>query len=130
MGTFQPAVATIHSGFRSANSGKEYNIKELITCNSTHMTYVLECPCHIQYVGRTTRPLLVRIREHITNIKNGYHKHSVSRHFKDCHNKDLVWSSMGLTKLKDTGGERTRKLKSHKMRPNGSSCWTPSNQQE
>lgn len=74
--------------FRSANIGKEYNIKELITCNSTHVTYVLECPCHIQYVGRTTRQLHVRIRDHITNIKNGYHKHSVSRHFKYYHNKD------------------------------------------
>lgn len=67
--------------------GTRYPIKELITCTSTHMTYVLECPCHKQYAGRTARELHVRIREHINNL-NGFDKHSVSRHFRDYHNKD------------------------------------------
>lgn len=54
--------------FRSVVAHKEYQIRELTTCNSTHATYVIECPCHLQYVGRTMRPLFVRIREHIKNI--------------------------------------------------------------
>lgn len=87
--------------FRSLTTGKEYKIKELITCTSTHVTYVLECPCHKQYVGRTTRPLFVRIREHINNIKTGFTKHGVSRHFKECHNEDpsgLIF--YGIDKIK------------------------------
>lgn len=74
--------------FKSTSNGKEYTIRDLITCNNTHVTYVLECPCRKQYVGRTTRKLHIRIREHVTNIKNGFKKHSVSRHFRDHHNRD------------------------------------------
>lgn len=76
------------TSFRSTSNGKEYKIRELITCNNTHVTYILECPCSKQYMGRTTRQLHVRIREHITNIKNGFNKHSVPRHFRDYHNRD------------------------------------------
>lgn len=43
--------------FRSISTGKEYKNKKLITCNSTHVTYVLEYPCRLEYVGRTTKPL-------------------------------------------------------------------------
>lgn len=76
------------NSFISTSTGKEYKINQLITCTSTHVTYVIECPCRYQYVGRTTRPLWVRIREHINNIKKGYPRHSLSRHFKEAHRKD------------------------------------------
>lgn len=61
--------------FRSTTTGREYKIKELITCTSTHVTYVIECPCRYQYLGRTTRPLFVRIGEHMNNIRKGFIKH-------------------------------------------------------
>lgn len=55
--------------------------------NNLGKTYVIECPCQLQYVGRTTRPLCVRIREHINNIiKKGSPKHNLSRHFDVFHN--------------------------------------------
>lgn len=76
------------SQFKSVVTQQEFNIKPLITCDSDHVTYVLECLCSLQYVGRTTRQLKVRINEHLTNIKNGYPNHSVSRHFKLCHDSD------------------------------------------
>lgn len=74
--------------FKSRSNQRSFKIKDLITCNTTHVTYLIECPCQLQYIGRTTRPLHVRIREHINNIKNGFPKHSLSRHFLEVHNKN------------------------------------------
>lgn len=65
--------------------GKEYKIKELITCLST--VYVIGCPCWYQYVGRAIRRLYMRIREHI-KIRKEFTKHSFSRHFREVHNMD------------------------------------------
>lgn len=72
----------------SFTDNKNYDIKNLITCDSSHVIYVLECPCQMQYVDRTTRQLKVRSCEHIKKIKKGVETHSVSRHFKLKHNKD------------------------------------------
>lgn len=74
--------------FRSRTNNKEYQIRELITCNSTHVPYVIVCPCRLQYVGTTTRPLYVRIREHINNIRKRFPKHNLSRHFQEVHQRD------------------------------------------
>lgn len=49
---------------------------------------MLQCPCGLQYVGRTKRPLQVRLNEHINNIRKGFTKHSVSKHYLTVHNKD------------------------------------------
>lgn len=40
--------------FTSKSTGKTY-----ITCNSTHVTYMIECPCGLQYIGRTIRQMKV-----------------------------------------------------------------------
>lgn len=72
--------------FTLAMNNKEFVIKEFITCNITHVVYILECPCGV--VGRTKRPLRVRIAEHIQNIKLGFKDHNVSLHFKLHHNQD------------------------------------------
>lgn len=66
---------------------QEFTIKPL-TCNSNHVTYVLECPCSLQYVGRTTRKLRVRINEHVAKISKSFLNHSASRHFRMFHNRD------------------------------------------
>lgn len=64
-----------------------YEIKELITCTTQGVVYMLECSCNLQYIGRTSRALHVRIGEHISNIKRGVTNHTVSRHFKIHHHK-------------------------------------------
>lgn len=98
--------------FRSTANGKEFNIRELITCHSTHVTYVLECPCRKQYVGRTTRELHVRVREHIKNIKKGFNKHSVSRHFRDYHNRDPAQMTFyAIDKIKGHWRGENKKIK-------------------
>lgn len=49
---------------------------------------MLKCPCMLQYVGRTSRPLMVRVQEHINNIKNGKKDHSVPKHFREVHGRN------------------------------------------
>lgn len=74
--------------FVSYVTKKSYKIEGLITCSSEGVVYMLECDCGLQYVGRTSRALHVRIGEHISNIKRGVKTHSVSRHFRLCHQRD------------------------------------------
>lgn len=76
------------TGFQPNSTKQKYTIDKLITCCSTHVTYVLECSCGLQYAVRTTRGLSVRIGEHVRNIKKGYKYCSVSKHFRDIHKRD------------------------------------------
>ena len=69
-------------------TNREYNIKQLITCDTIGVVYMLECDCGLQYIGRTSRPLHVRLAEHVNNIKQGKTTHNVSRHFKQFHHKN------------------------------------------
>lgn len=74
--------------FTSTSTGNIYEINELICCNIEGAAYALECSCGLQYIGRTKSPLKICIREHVQNILKGFDKHSVSKHFVICHNKD------------------------------------------
>ena len=74
--------------FASTVTSKSHTIEPFITCSTEGVVYILECPCGLQYVGRTKRPLQVRLNEHINNIRNGYTKHSVSKHYLLKHKKD------------------------------------------
>lgn len=74
--------------FSSLVDGRSYEIKKCITCSTTHVTYLLSCPCNLQYVGRTTRQLGTRLKEHVNRIKKGYKFHGLSNHFKIFHNQD------------------------------------------
>lgn len=68
--------------FSSTVNNRSFDIKQCITCNSTHVVYALKCPCGLIYIGRTKRKLRVRIAEHIHNVKIGFKKHNVCLHFK------------------------------------------------
>lgn len=50
---------------------------------------MLEYLCKLQYVGCTFRPLLVRVREHINNIKKGKKDHSVPKHFREVRGNNI-----------------------------------------
>ncbi|OCT97713.1 hypothetical protein XELAEV_18009942mg [Xenopus laevis] len=76
------------TNFKSNVTNVEFAIKDIITCNSSNVIYLLQCPCNLQYIGRTNRNLKTRIGEHMNNIKKGLMTHSVSAHFKTYHNSD------------------------------------------
>lgn len=48
---------------------RNYSIQQLIMYNTVGVVYVLECDCGLQYKGRTSRPLHVRLGEHVNNIQ-------------------------------------------------------------
>lgn len=58
--------------FTSHAQGESHKIRKFITCGTTHFTYLLACPCGLQYVGRTTWKLGVRLQEHVNRIRKGY----------------------------------------------------------
>lgn len=74
--------------FISTSTLAEFEIKPFITCSTKGVVYLLQCPCGLQYVGRTKCPLSVRLNEHVTNIKNGFLKHPVATHCLEVHNKN------------------------------------------
>ena len=71
--------------FGSTSTGRQYPIKVFCTCATTHVVYLVTCPCGKQYVGRTIRAFSVRVGEHVTKIIGGSTKHTVPRHYRECH---------------------------------------------
>lgn len=74
--------------FTSTVTSRVYHMKEFATCASQYIVYLITCPCHKQYVGRTIRTFSIRVNEHITGIKEGKSKHTVPRHYLQHHNRD------------------------------------------
>ncbi|XP_044132751.1 olfactory receptor 1009-like [Bufo gargarizans] len=89
-------VNALNETFKSEDAGSKCSSvvwkageRECRTFGDTvSVIYLVQCPCSRQYIGRTKRALRVRISEHIANIKKGYLKHSLSRHFKEAHGQD------------------------------------------
>lgn len=55
--------------FRDAKGEGEHKIRDLINCSTSKVVYMITCPCPKIYIGKTKRPLKVRIGEHIRDIK-------------------------------------------------------------
>ena len=59
------------------NTGEMTQIKQHITCNSTNLTYIIECKkCEKQYIGETKRTLRERFTEHRQATNNPCHANS------------------------------------------------------
>uniref|UniRef100_A0A8C5WDY6 Reverse transcriptase domain-containing protein n=1 Tax=Leptobrachium leishanense TaxID=445787 RepID=A0A8C5WDY6_9ANUR len=110
---------TLSENFLNKKIGKEVKIKGILTCCTKNVIYLLECPCGLQYVGRTSRALNIRISEHVRNIRNQYEKHSVSQHFKLAHNscpKDLKFKAIKRVKSTNKGMSETTVLGREEMK--------------
>ncbi|CAJ0952190.1 unnamed protein product [Ranitomeya imitator] len=79
------------SGFESSDGTKNFTITQHITCNSIGVIYYAKCPCGKIYVGLTSRPLRLRVREHVRDILNAREVTDMTelkpipRHFKQIH---------------------------------------------
>ena len=97
--------------FFSNATQRNVKIKPFITCSTRHVVYLLRCPCGREYVGRTIRKLHVRLQEHVANILKAFPKHSVSRHYDECHGNDPKGTVfLGIDKFSGSwrGSNRTR----------------------
>ena len=55
----------------SSSTGRTYKIPRKVNCNSMNLIYCLECSvCHKQYVGQTKNKFLVRVNQHMNDIKH------------------------------------------------------------
>eukprot|EP00079_Xenopus_tropicalis_P035384 XP_017949155.1 PREDICTED: uncharacterized protein LOC108647467 isoform X1 [Xenopus tropicalis] len=97
--------------FTSKVTNEEFQIDTIIRCTTKNVFYVLECPCGLQYVGKTNRSIRQRLGEHIGNIKKGLETHSVSKHFKLAHNqnpKGLICYGIEIIEPNWRGGDIVR----------------------
>lgn len=103
---------------------QEFTIKPLITCNSDHVTYMLACPCWLQYMGRTTCKLSVTINEHLANIKKLF----LAVVFPNTFGYIIIvipyyWRFMGLTKFPNIREVHIWWEQLPKMKPGGCINW-------
>ena len=106
------------SHFSSTSTGRTHEVKPFITCSSKGVVYLLQCPCGLQYVGRTKRELKIRLNEHIAKIRNGFPNHSVSRHYDLVHHRNPEGTLfVGIDKYKPNwrGSSLTREISKTEM---------------
>lgn len=70
----------------TTNLGKNYGIRQFITCSTDFVIYVLR---GLFYVGCTIRALCARIGDHRRFITKRCNEHSVPQHFHHFRNKDI-----------------------------------------
>lgn len=78
--------------FHDSESINEYTFKSFINCSTSRVLYILECPCHKLYVGKTKHQLQVRFAEHLKSIRLK-EKTRIAQHFLKFHQ----WSVSGLS---------------------------------
>ncbi|XP_053574929.1 uncharacterized protein LOC128664189 [Bombina bombina] len=106
-------------GFRSCVTGENFRHFSCLNCRTRFAIYLLTCiECNIQYTGLTTRETRERIREHISNIKNGKLTTPLVQHFKICHQtsiKSFRWTIIEQVKTNKRGGDRERLLEKREV---------------
>ena len=65
-----PYIDSGRTSYTFSNTGEIREIKQHLTCNSSNLTYVIECKnCKKQYIGETKRKILERFTEHRQGTK-------------------------------------------------------------
>ncbi len=93
-------------------TGKQFDIKSIITCTTTNVIYLLKCPCGLGYVGKTNRALKTRIAEHRCSIRNQDPKSPVAMHFLQAKHSVASLTYQGIEHVKHPrrGGDTNRLL--------------------
>ncbi|KAL2086165.1 hypothetical protein ACEWY4_017224 [Coilia grayii] len=67
--------------FSHPRTGKLFPIGSFINCNSTHVIYLLKCPCVLVYIGQTKRQLKILISEHKMAIRTKNTTYAMATHY-------------------------------------------------
>ena len=80
-----PFIENARTSYTFTNTGERRQIRHHITCNSTNLTYMIECKkCKKQCIGETKRTLRERFSEHRQATNNPLHSNApaaVPSHF-------------------------------------------------
>ncbi|XP_053545365.1 uncharacterized protein LOC128636363 [Bombina bombina] len=80
----------ISTTFVSATSSEVFETRGCVKCSNKFVVYLVECTlCCRQYVGRTTREVGFRIKEHLAHISHDRAVSALSRHFLDVHSGNV-----------------------------------------
>lgn len=98
--------------FSHPHTGKNISIRGAITCSTTHVVYLIRCPCGLAYVGKTTRPLRTRMSEHRSSIRTEDERSPVAAHFKRAGHAVSALRYIGVERVDQSprGGDRDKKL--------------------
>ena len=101
------------SFFTHPHTGKKFKIKDVITCVSSYVVYMIRCPCGLAYVGKTTRQLKQRMSEHKSTIRRNDRNYPVAVHFNDFKHDIASLRFIGIEKvhLPRRGGNHDNLLK-------------------
>ncbi|XP_029474481.1 uncharacterized protein LOC115100255 [Rhinatrema bivittatum] len=68
-------------------SGKKIFLKHFTTCQTSSVVYVVQCPCGLLYVGKTSRMVRLRILEHCSRIRNVVETAPLVKHWREYNHK-------------------------------------------
>lgn len=69
-------------------NGRTHLIKHRVTCKTIRIVYLASCSCGCFYVGKTKRPFLKRIRDHIVPLYKRLSTTALNRHVAREHHYD------------------------------------------
>ena len=98
--------------FNHPHTGRNVTIRGAITCSTTHVIYLIRCPCGLAYVGKTSRPLRTRMSEHRSNIRTGDERNPVALHFKQAGHNLGSFRYIGIERVSKPlrGGDWEKRL--------------------
>ena len=75
-------------------NSKIWTQKRHTNCKTRNCIYLITCPCSLQYVGMTTRPVNIRINEHRSTIRCKKTSTKLTCHYLDKQHQpnDLEWT--------------------------------------
>ena len=87
--------------FCHPHTEKRFQINDIITCSTTHVIYIIKCPCGLCHVGKTSCSLKERIIEHKSSIRRNDRDYPVTIHFNDLkHDISTFFRFCGIEKVK------------------------------
>lgn len=87
---------------------KRFYIDDFSNCDTTHVIYIIQCPCSLLYVGKTKRNIRVRIIEHKSCIRRRVIDKPLVQHWIDqAHTlSDLKFCVIKKVRMNWRGGNR------------------------
>uniref|UniRef100_A0A8C5P7I8 Reverse transcriptase domain-containing protein n=1 Tax=Leptobrachium leishanense TaxID=445787 RepID=A0A8C5P7I8_9ANUR len=99
--------------FTNFDNSERFMVKDFSNCNTSGIVYLLTCSCGVKYIGKTFRPLKLRILEHVRSVR--YPRDTpISRHLRLKHQNNaegLRFMVVEQVRIGPRGGNFDKKLR-------------------